>query len=56
LDDRIAPPENARIYKEKFGDRITLIEIEKAGHFLLQEQPQIISKAIISYLKGKKTS
>ena len=37
LDDRIAPPENGRIYKEKFGDRITLIEIEKAGHFLLQE-------------------
>ena len=50
LDDRIAPPENGRIYKEKFGDRITLIEIEKAGHFLLQEQPQKISKAIISYL------
>ena len=56
LDDRIAPPENGRLYKEKFGDRITLIEIEKAGHFLVQEQPQVISKAIISYLKGKKFS
>jgi pimeloyl-ACP methyl ester carboxylesterase len=51
LDDRIAPPENGRLYKEQFGDRITLVEIEKAGHFLLQEQPQIISKTIISYLK-----
>ncbi|MHA1727493.1 MAG: alpha/beta fold hydrolase [Promethearchaeota archaeon] len=51
LDDRIAPPENGRIYKEEFGDRITLIEIEKAGHFLIQEQPQVISKAIVSYLR-----
>ena len=41
------------MYKEEFGDSITLIEIEKAGHFLLQEQPEIISKSVISYLKKK---
>ncbi len=49
-DDRIAPPENGQILKREFGERVKLINIEKAGHYMHAEQPKPIAKVIISFL------
>jgi pimeloyl-ACP methyl ester carboxylesterase len=50
LDDRLAPPGNARSLKEEFGDRVRLVELERAGHALIFERPQAIQEAIIDFL------
>jgi pimeloyl-ACP methyl ester carboxylesterase len=51
-EDRCAPPENGHLLKETYGDRITVIDIDNAGHALLPEQPLAISQAVIHYLEG----
>lgn len=50
-EDKIAPPENARRFKQRHGSRVTLIEIGQAGHALLPEQPQAIAEAIVHFLR-----
>lgn len=50
LQDRVAPPENGRLLKRELGDRVTLVEIEGAGHALLPEQPAAIAEAVLSFL------
>lgn len=51
LDDRLAPPGNARSLKEEFGDRVRLVELERAGHALLPERPKAILEAIVDFLR-----
>ena len=50
LDDRIAPPANGRDLEERFRERIQLIEIEDAGHALLEEWPEIVVNNIIAHV------
>lgn len=50
LDDQSAVPENGRILKEENGERVKLVNIDNAGHFLIYEQPQTIVNEIISFL------
>ena len=50
-EDKIAPLENARRFKQRHGSRVTLIEIGQAGHALLPEQPQAIAEAIVHFLQ-----
>jgi pimeloyl-ACP methyl ester carboxylesterase len=50
LDDQNAVPENGRILKEENGERVKLVEIEKAGHFLIYEQPEKIVDEITTFL------
>ena len=51
MDDTIAPPEHTAILlKEEFGDRVTVAEIENAGHALFPEQPEKISQAVLAFL------
>jgi hypothetical protein len=38
--DMAATPINARMLKEEFKERVTVVEIEKAGHALLSGQPE----------------
>jgi hypothetical protein len=38
--DMVATPINARMPKEEFKERVTFVEIEKAGHALLPGQPE----------------
>jgi hypothetical protein len=38
--DMAATPINARMLKEEFKERVTVVEIEKAGHALLPGQPE----------------
>jgi pimeloyl-ACP methyl ester carboxylesterase len=49
-EDVIAVPENAKRLAAAFPDRGTLVEIPKAGHALLPEQPELIATAILAYL------
>jgi len=50
LDDGIAPPENGRELKALYPDRVSLVEIENAGHALLPEQPDLISRVVVGWL------
>lgn len=50
-EDVVAVPENARRLAEEFPDRVTVVEIPRAGHALLPEQPEPIAKAILAYLR-----
>ena len=51
LEDTAAPISNARLLKEKLPDRVSLLELENAGHALLPEVPDIAVRAIVDFLK-----
>jgi len=51
MDDTIAPPEHtAVLLRQEFGDRVTVAEIENAGHALFPEQPNAILRAVLAFL------
>jgi len=50
-EDVIAVPANAKSLAAEFPDRVALLEITKAGHALLPEQPEQIAKAVLAYLR-----
>jgi len=54
LDDRIALPKNGEILKKDFGERVQLVNIEKAGHHMHTEQPKLITEKIIAFLSNFK--
>jgi hypothetical protein len=45
-------PQNGRLLKEEFGDRVQLTEIDRAGHALLPEQPEIVATNVLAFLRG----
>lgn len=50
-DDRIAPPEHTSLLlKQQFPNRVTVVNIDHAGHALLPEQPDAIFSAIQDFL------
>ncbi len=51
LQDTIALPENGRLLKSEFGNRIDLIEVDGAGHALLPECPAIIARAVLAFME-----
>jgi pimeloyl-ACP methyl ester carboxylesterase len=51
LQDTVALPENGRLLKAEFGHRVQLIEIDRAGHALLPEQPEIITTKVLDFLR-----
>ena len=52
LQDTVALPENGRLLKAEFGDRVQLTEIDCAGHALLPEQPEIVATNVLAFLRG----
>jgi pimeloyl-ACP methyl ester carboxylesterase len=50
LQDRIALPENGQSLKNEFAARVTLVEIDGAGHALLPEQPEAIATAVLAFI------
>jgi pimeloyl-ACP methyl ester carboxylesterase len=51
LEDVIASKaDTSDLLKERFGNRLDVILVEKAGHALLPEQPEIVSTAILDFL------
>jgi pimeloyl-ACP methyl ester carboxylesterase len=51
LQDAIALPENGRALKAEFAERVTLVEIDGAGHALLPEQSDATAKAVLDVSK-----
>ena len=50
--DAVAPAKDtSEPMKKAFGDQITIIEVEKCGHAMLPEQPELISEHIIDFIK-----
>ncbi|HEY7247642.1 MAG TPA: alpha/beta hydrolase [Xanthobacteraceae bacterium] len=50
LDDEIAPPGNGHALREQFGERVRVVDLPRAGHFLLLEQPEAIVQAVSEFL------
>ena len=50
LDDIAAPPGNGHALREKHGDRVQLIDIAHAGHFMLLEQPEAVTQAVAEFI------
>src|ERR1700722_3041811 len=46
LDDIAAPPGNGHALREQFGERVRVIDLPRAGHFLLLEQPEAVIRAV----------
>ena len=50
-DDLTAPIENGYLMKAKHGDRLTLITVEKTGHAVGLEKPELVAKFMIQFLQ-----
>jgi pimeloyl-ACP methyl ester carboxylesterase len=55
LDDVLALPTNGRYVKEHLGERVTLVELENAGHVLVYEHPERVGSIVASYLREHST-
>lgn len=49
--DPLAHVEDAKAYKAKFADRVTVVVIEHASHAVVVEQPKAVSEALIDYAR-----
>jgi pimeloyl-ACP methyl ester carboxylesterase len=52
LDDEAAPPGNGHALREQLGERVRVVDLPHAGHFLLLEQPEAVARAMSEFLKG----
>jgi pimeloyl-ACP methyl ester carboxylesterase len=50
LDDEVAPPGNGHALREQVGERVRVIDLPRAGHFLLLEQPEAVVQAVSEFL------
>ena len=50
LDDEAAPPGNGHALREQFGERVRVIDLPRAGHFLLLEQPEAVARAVAEFV------
>lgn len=51
--DVIAPPANAADLVARLGDRAELVEVARAGHALLPEQPEAVASALIDWMRRR---
>jgi pimeloyl-ACP methyl ester carboxylesterase len=49
--DPLAHVEDAKAYKERFAERVTVVVIERSSHAVVAEQPDAVSSALISYAR-----
>jgi pimeloyl-ACP methyl ester carboxylesterase len=49
-DDEAAPPENGHALREQLGERVRLVDLPRARHFLLLEQPEAVAQAVVAFL------
>ena len=50
--DPLAHVDDARAYKELFGDRVTIVVIQRASHAVVAEQPEAVAAALVAYARG----
>ena len=56
LDDIAAPPGNGHALRDQLGARVQLVDIPRAGHFVIVEQPDRVVAAVTDFLGGRKVS
>ena len=54
LQDKVAPPGNGRDLKSNYADRVTLVEIDGAGHGVVVEHPARIADEVVTFFKGQR--
>ena len=54
LDDEAAPPANGHALREQLGARVRVVDLPRAGHFLLLEQPEAVARAVSEFLGADK--
>jgi pimeloyl-ACP methyl ester carboxylesterase len=52
LDDEAAPPGNGHALRDQLGSRVHLVDIPRAGHFLVLEQPDAVIEAVTNFIAG----
>jgi pimeloyl-ACP methyl ester carboxylesterase len=52
LDDKAAPPSNGYALREQLGDRVQLVDVPCAGHFLVLEQPEAVARAVVEFISA----
>jgi pimeloyl-ACP methyl ester carboxylesterase len=52
LDDEAAPPANGHALRDQLGERVQLLDIPRAGHFLILEQPDPVIAAVSDFIGG----
>ena len=55
LDDRRAPPDSGWGLRDQVGDRVRVVDIPQAGHFLVLEQPQAVAEAVTAFLRESRS-
>ncbi len=53
-DDRIAPPENGYRLRARWPERVEVVDIPRAAHAVLLEQPDTVAEAIIGFLAASR--
>src|SRR5207248_10204286 len=50
LDDGPAPPGNGHALREQLGERVRVVDLPHAGHFMVLEQPEAVARAMSEFL------
>jgi pimeloyl-ACP methyl ester carboxylesterase len=53
LDDEAAPPANGHALRDQLGERVKQVDIPRAGHFLVLEQPDAVIAAVTNFIGGQ---
>jgi pimeloyl-ACP methyl ester carboxylesterase len=50
LDDQAAVPGNGYALREQLGERVRVVDLPQAGHFMLLERPEAVAGAVLEFL------
>ena len=56
LDDIVAPPGNGHALRDQLGERVQVVDIPRAGHFVIVEQPDPVAAAVTDFIGGRRVN
>jgi pimeloyl-ACP methyl ester carboxylesterase len=56
LDDIVAPPANGHALRDQLGERVQVVDIPRAGHFVIVEQPDPVVAAVTDFIGGRRVN
>jgi pimeloyl-ACP methyl ester carboxylesterase len=56
LDDIVAPPANGHALRDQLGERAQVVDIPRAGHFVIVEQPDPVVAAVTDFVGGRRVN
>ena len=54
LDDIAAPPGNGHALRDQLGERVQVVDIPRAGHFMIVEQPDPVVAAVTDFIGSRR--